>query len=116
MAQDVFKILKDLEYKSVGLNPQTQKMQEGYFVSFRNIGLPIPEEDFSNPFTPMGAELKQILADTKAAGTPPDKGSTPDATGTVTPPASVDPNQLITAGISHSMLSYVNTFYLTNEK
>ena len=31
---DVFKILKDLELKAVGLDPQSNKMQEGYFVSF----------------------------------------------------------------------------------
>ena len=41
MAQDVFKILKDLELKAVGLDPETNKMQEGYFAPFRPIGLPI---------------------------------------------------------------------------
>jgi len=116
MAQDVLKILKDLEYKSVGVDPQTQKMQEGYFVSFRNIGLPIPEEDFSNPWTPLGGEMKKILSDAKAAGAPPNKGSTPDATGAVTAPASPDLTQLINAGIGQSMMNYVHTFYLTNEK
>jgi len=116
MAQDVFKILKDLEYKAVGVDPQTQKMQAGYFVSFRNIGLPIPEEDFANPWTPMGAEMKKILSDAKPAGAPAGQGATPDATGNITPPGSPDLNQLITAGIGQSMMSYVNTFYLTNEK
>ena len=37
MAQDVFKMLKDLELKAVGLDEKTNKMQEGYFVAFRNI-------------------------------------------------------------------------------
>src|SRR5690349_16885331 len=107
MANDVYKILKDLEYKAIGLNPSTQKMQEGYFCSFRDLALPIPEEDFANPWTPMGAELKKIMSDAKTAATPPGSGSTPDATGAVTTPAAVDINQLITAGISQSMLSYV---------
>jgi hypothetical protein len=54
---DVFKILKDLELKAVGLDPQTNKMQEGYFVSFRPIGLPIHKEDFANPYTPLGGNM-----------------------------------------------------------
>lgn len=113
---DVFKILKDLEYKAVGLDPATQKMQEGYFVSFRPIGLPIPEEDFSNPWTPTGGELKKIMTDAKAASTPPGTGSTPDGTGDVTPPATIDINQLITAGVGQSIQNFANTFYLVDEK
>ena len=116
MGQDVFKILKDLEYKAVGVDPHTQKMATGYFVSFRNIGLPIPEEDFSNPWSPMGAEMKKIQSDAKAASTPPGAGSQPDGAGTVQPPAPIDMNALLSAGIGKSMMNYVNTFYLSNEK
>ncbi|MFT4024353.1 MAG: hypothetical protein QM664_11275 [Flavihumibacter sp.] len=58
---DVLKMLSDLKYKAVGVDPNTKKMPEGYFVSFRPIGLPIPEEDFKNPWTPTGSNLKQIL-------------------------------------------------------
>jgi hypothetical protein len=116
MPQDVMKIFKDLEAKAVGVDPTTKKMPEGYFISFRPIGLPIPEEDFANPWTPMGAEMKKILTDAKNAATPPGAGATPDGTGTVTVPATVDINQLITAGIGASMQSYIQTFYLTNQK
>ncbi|WP_207496989.1 hypothetical protein [Aridibaculum aurantiacum] len=116
MSQDVFKILSDLQYKAVGLDPKTKKMQEGYFVSFRNVGLPIPEADFANPWTPQGAEMKKILADAKTASTPPDKGSTPDGSGEVTPPAEIDVNQVITAGIAQSQVNYLNTYFLTNDK
>jgi phosphoglycerate dehydrogenase-like enzyme len=35
MGQDVFKILKDLEMKIIGLDPKINKMQEGFFCSFR---------------------------------------------------------------------------------
>jgi hypothetical protein len=38
---DVYKILKDLEMKAVGVDPESQAMPEGYFASFRNVGLPI---------------------------------------------------------------------------
>jgi len=116
MPQDVFKILEDLQYKAVGLDPKTKKMQEGYFVAFRNVGLPIPEEDFANPWTPMGAEMKKILSDAKAAGAPPNKGSTSDGSGEVTPTADIDINQLITAGVAQSQMNYVNTYFLTNDK
>src|SRR4051794_15750180 len=58
---DVFKILKDLELKSVGLDPQTNKMQEGYFVSFRTVGLPIHKEDFANPYSPLGVNLEKDI-------------------------------------------------------
>jgi hypothetical protein len=61
MAQDVFKILKDLELKTVGLDPKTNKMQEGYFVSFRTVGLPIHGDDFANPWTPLGGNLEKDL-------------------------------------------------------
>ena len=57
MEKDVFKMLRDLELKAVGLDEQTKKMQEGYFVAFRTIGLPIHKEDDSNPWTPSNAEI-----------------------------------------------------------
>src|SRR4051812_8650952 len=34
MAQDVFKIFKDLEMKAVGLDPNSNQLQEGYFSAF----------------------------------------------------------------------------------
>jgi hypothetical protein len=58
---DVFKILKDLELKAVGLDPTTNKMQEGYFISFRSIGLPIHKEDFERPWSPLCGNLPQNL-------------------------------------------------------
>ena len=60
---DVFKILKDLEYKVLGVDPETQEMQKGYFVSFRDVGLPIPKEDFDNPYSPLGSSLKKAMSD-----------------------------------------------------
>ena len=59
---DVFKILKDLELKTVGLDPKTNKMQEGYFVALRTVGLPIHGDDFSNPWTPTGGNLAKDIA------------------------------------------------------
>jgi hypothetical protein len=60
---DVFKILKDLELKSVGLDPQTNKMQEGYFVSFRSVGLPIHKEDFANKTHPIQKIRRKQVVD-----------------------------------------------------
>lgn len=42
---DLHKILQDLEAKAVGLKPGTDELQEGFFVSFRKMGLPIREHD-----------------------------------------------------------------------
>jgi hypothetical protein len=36
-------------------------MQEGYFVSFRTVGLPIHGDDFTNPWTPLGGNLEKDL-------------------------------------------------------
>jgi hypothetical protein len=41
MAQGVFKVLKDLGLKAVGLDEKSQTAQEGYFMAFRSIGLRI---------------------------------------------------------------------------
>ncbi|MVM29459.1 hypothetical protein GO755_05405 [Spirosoma sp. HMF4905] len=114
MAQpDVFKILSDLEYKAVGVDPHSQKKPEGSFISFRPIGLPIRKSDYSNPWTPFGAEMKKILSDAKK-----DAGPTPqpNADGTLPPASPVDLNALVNAGIGQSFMNYVNTFYLTNNK
>jgi len=54
---DVYKVLDDLKKRAAGVDPKTNKMPEGYFVSFRPIGLPIAPEDFENPWSPFGSEL-----------------------------------------------------------
>ena len=64
MAQDVFKMLKDLELKAVGLDEQSKKMQEGYFVAFRSIGLPIHKQDYENPWSPLGVNLEKDIPKT----------------------------------------------------
>src|SRR6266700_3630885 len=101
MAQDVFKILKDLELKSVGLDPQTNKMQEGYFVSFRTVGLPIHKEDFANPFAPTGANLEKDIpkADPSDPKDAPKTGS-----------GQMDENKIFAANIAKSQQAYLNTF------
>jgi hypothetical protein len=114
---DVLKLLKDLQYKAVGVDPESKKMPEGYFVSFRPIGLPIPEEDFKNPWSPTGANLKEILSAAPKPGAA-STAATTDA-GTVTPvsaSAQLDKDQFITAGIGQSMQAYLNTFMLTDDK
>ncbi len=104
---DVFKILKDLELKSVGLDPQTNKMQEGYFVSFRTVGLPIHKEDYYNPWSPLGVNLEKDIpkkdpADPKDA---PQTGS-----------GQMDENKIFAANIAKSQQSYLNAFLLTDNQ
>src|SRR5262245_30344503 len=99
---DAFKILQDLEYKAVGINPHTQKKPTGSFVSFRPIGLPIRKQDYQNPFTPFGAEMTKILSDVNKA-----------TSKALTKPSQVDIDALKTAGIGQSQMNYVQTFYLT---
>src|SRR5258708_14987127 len=110
---DVFKILKDLELKAVGLDPTTNKMQEGYFVSFRPIGLPIHKDDFANPFTPLGGNLnvnKPTPAPTNTAGVDPATVAAASASKIL------DDNKIAVANIAKSQQSFLNTFLLLDDK
>lgn len=107
MAQDVFKILKDLELKAVGLDPQTNKMQEGYFVSFRTVGLPIHKDDFNNPYAPTGVNLQKDI---------PKSDPVDPANAPTTASGKIDEDKIFTANIAKSMQSYLNTFLLTDDK
>lgn len=104
---DVFKILKDLELKCVGLDPQTNKMQEGYFSAFRTIGLPIHKDDFTNPWSPLGVNLLKDIPKTDPADP---KDATKTASNTLTE------NKIAAANIAHDMQSYLNTFLLNDDK
>lgn len=104
---DVFKILRDLELKSVGLDPDTNKMQAGYFISFRSAGLPIHKEDFDKPFSPLGVNLEKNIPQTN----PSDPTNAPK-TGSGT----MDENKIFTAGVANSQQSFLNTFLLTDDK
>jgi hypothetical protein len=108
MAQDVFKILKDLELKAVGLNPQTNQMQEGYFASFRPIGLPITKSDYDNPYSPQGANIDRHTV----ISNPED----PKDVASVTVSASITEETIASSGISQSQQSYLNTFLLIDSK
>jgi hypothetical protein len=103
---DAFKILRDLEMKAVGVDPQSQAMQEGYFVAFRNIGLPIRTGDYENPFSPVGVNLNKPRPETPAAdpNTAPKTGS--ESTDT----------DVQLANISTAQRNYINTFLLTDRK
>ncbi|MDH4085245.1 MAG: hypothetical protein OEV99_14220 [Nitrospira sp.] len=104
---DVFKILKDLELKAVGLNPETNRMQEGYFVAFRSVGMPIKSEDFANPWSPLSTNLEKAIPKTD----PTDPKDAPK-TGS----GKMDENKIAVAGIAKSMQSYLNTFLLVDDK
>jgi hypothetical protein len=105
---DVYKILKDLELKAVGLDPQTNKMQEGYFCAFRTVGLPIHKGDFENPWSPLGSNLDKAIPKTDPVDPKDSAGKSASAT--------IDENKIFTAGIAKSMQSYLNTFLLTDDK
>lgn len=108
MAQDVFKIMKDLELKAVGLDPATNKMQEGYFSSFRSIGLPIHKEDYSNPYSPTGGNLAKDIPKTD----PVDPKDTKPATASST----LDADKAFAAGVALSQQNFLNTFMLLDDK
>lgn len=111
MANDVMKILKDLELKAVGLDEQTKKQQEGYFVSFRSIGLPVRKEDYANPWSPLGSNLQKDLPPELAGSTGTDPQNAPK-----TASAQLDEDRIFTANIAKSQQSYLNTFLLTDDK
>ena len=104
---DVFKILQDLELKAVGLNPETKKLQEGYFVAFRNVGLPIHKEDFENPWSPLGTNLAKAIPQSK----PADPANAPK-----TASGQIDDSKVYAANIAKSQQAYLNTFLLTDDK
>jgi hypothetical protein len=104
---DIFKILKDLELKCVGLDPQTNKMQEGYFVSFRTIGLPIHKEDFANPWSPLGVNLQKDI---------PQKDPSDPKDAPKTGSGQMDEKSIFVANIAKSMQSYLNTFLLVDDQ
>jgi len=107
MAQDVFKMLKDLELKAVGLDEQSKKMQEGYFVAFRSIGLPIHKADYENPWSPVGGNLEKDIPKTD----PVDPKNAPK-TGS----DKIDTTQAFAANIAKSQQNYLSTFVLVDNK
>ena len=113
---DVYKVLEDLKKRAAGVDPNTNKTPEGYFVSFRPIGLPIAPEDYENPWSPFGSELLGATlgaAAEEAKLNPPTTSSTPMPSN---PPPQIDMDQLISAGVGQSEKNYYNTFWLTNDK
>lgn len=119
MEKDVFKIFKDLELRLVGLDDEKRKLQEGYFVSFRGIGLPIIAEDYANPYTPLGGNL------TKAIDTANEQLAKAAQSSPPVDPKEVDPltasskltfNQTFSAAIGKSQQAYINTFFLVDDK
>jgi hypothetical protein len=104
---DAFKILRDLEMKAVGVDPATRAMQEGYFVSFRNVGLPIRPEDYARPFNPIGIDLNKPVEDAPAAN-PAGAEKKTDSEG-------VDTDKQL-QDVTNEQRAYVNTFLLTDRK
>lgn len=116
MNNDVFKIMEDLKWKAVGVDPSTGQTPNNQFVSFLPIGLPIPEEDFKNPWTPTQSNLTEAVKSARE-----NKAGTTDATD----PANTDAASasstlediLLTSGsIGQSMNAYLQTFSLTDTK
>jgi hypothetical protein len=108
MAQDVFKIFKDLELKAVGLDPNSNKLQEGYFSAFRPIGLPIHKDDYANPFSPLGSNLEKAI--------PPSDPVDPKDTEAKTGSSKLNSDSAWIAGIAKSQQSFLNTFLLVDDK
>ncbi len=114
---DVMKVLEDLKYKAVGVDPTSKKMPEGYFVSFLTIGLPIPQEDFKNPWTPTGSNLKEILdSKAKAGAVAPPTGQDPATIEAASVSKQLDDMQFLSANIGASMQAFLQTFMLTDSK
>lgn len=109
---DLFKVMNDLELKAVGLDEGSNKMQEGYFVAFRNVGLPIRKEDFDNAWDPMGGNL--------ANNAPPVSDNTDPKDAPKTASGALDPAKVyedtLLGNIAKSQRNYANTFMLTDSK
>lgn len=118
--ESVFKILKDLEMKAVGLDPEGNKIQEGYFVSFRSVGLPIHKDDFDNPFDPLGGHLEKNLQKVEEKLNKPvpegQAAAADPANAPKTASSTIDENRIFTAQIAKSQKSYLYTFLLVDDK
>lgn len=110
---DVFKILKDLEAKAVGIDPDGDRVQEGFFAAFRSVGLPIHKEDYDNPWDPFGGNLSKALDKAAAAAQAPPADP---ATAPKTASAGLDPTQIAAAAVGRSMKTFLNGFYLLDNK
>jgi len=106
MAHDVFQIFRDLEHQAVGAD-DNGKMPDGYFTSFRGIGLPIFEEDYKDPMTPFGAP--KTTADAAPEATDPKDSQ--QATGS----AKIAEQRAI-GETSRQISAFVNTFLLVDDK
>lgn len=116
MNNDVFKIMEDLKWKAVGVDPSTGQTPNNQFVSFLPIGLPIPEEDFKNPWTPTQSNLTEAVKSAKANQAGTSDASDPANTPAASASAAIE-NVLLTAGsIGQSMNAYLQTFSLTDTK
>lgn len=117
MATDVMKVLNDLKYKAVGVDPDTKQMPQGYFVSFRDIGLPIPKDDFHNPWTPTGSNMKEILeSKPKKESQNSAEGKDPATVESPSVSSQLEDIEFKTANIGASMQAYLQTFMLTDNK
>ena len=115
MENDVFKILEDLKWKAVGVDPTTGQTPKNQFVSFLPIGLPIPEEDFKNPWTPTQSHLKEGLQEAIKNKANTETGTDPQNTEAISVSSMLE-NNLLSAEIGASMMAYLQTFMLTDTK
>lgn len=102
---DVFKILRDLEMKAVGVDPEQQEMPKGTFVSFRSVGLPIRFEDYANPWSPIGVNIDKAV--TKPKEPPPGEPATASS--------KIDTDRELKS-VTRAQRAYLNTFLLTDSK
>ena len=93
-------------------------MQEGYFASFRTMGLPIRPEDFANPWSPVGMNLE----DPQQIPAPVDPKTEANATGGSNLNQSTLPATLAakaaaaTAADRQSYLAFLNGYLIVDEK
>ncbi|MBE8714891.1 hypothetical protein [Sphingobacterium hungaricum] len=113
---DVFKILEDLKWKAVGVDPTTGQVPENQFVSFLPIGLPIPEEDFKNPWSPTQSNLKESMDEAKKSRQASESGTDPAQTEAASASAMIEETMMKSALIGRDMMSYLQTFSLTDTK
>jgi hypothetical protein len=85
-------------------------MQEGYFVAFRSVGLPIHKDDFDNPWSPLGGNLKKNMEEAVVA--PP----ADPATAPKTASGGTDETKIFTSNIARSQQTYLNGFLLADDK
>ncbi|QBR91822.1 hypothetical protein [Nocardioides euryhalodurans] len=111
---DIQKLLRDLKARAAGLDPESGKPTEGFYISFRPVALPIRPDDYANPYSPFGPSGPAI----NATKNPPPAADATDPKQVNTEPEADEETRIRKENEKQSaaVKAFVNTFFLVDKK